>query len=87
MRSFLTVAAVLGFLAAGLAPASVQFYGPGPWCAVVNVGMGNMQWDCQYWSVQQWPRTWSPVIAGFVTRTQALCRVIEGIDRATAISA
>jgi len=53
MRAFLTVAAVLGFLGAALSPAFAQFYGPGPWCAVVNVGLGNMQWDCRYWSAQQ----------------------------------
>ena len=53
MRSFLAVAVVLGFLGAGLPPAFAQFYGPGPWCAVVNVGLGNMQWDCRYWSAQQ----------------------------------
>jgi len=53
MRSFLTIAAVLGLLGAGPQPAFAQLYGPAPWCAVVNVGMGNMYWDCQYWSVQQ----------------------------------
>jgi hypothetical protein len=54
MRAFLTiVAVVLGLLGAELEPAFAQFYGPGPWCAVVNKGMGNMNWDCQYWSVQQ----------------------------------
>ena len=53
MRFFLTIAAVLGLLGAELEPAFAQFYGPGPWCAVVNTGMGNMHWNCQYWSVQQ----------------------------------
>jgi Protein of unknown function (DUF3551) len=53
MRSFLTIAAVLGLLGAELEPAFAQFYGPGPWCAVVNKGLGNMYWDCQYWSLQQ----------------------------------
>jgi hypothetical protein len=53
MRSFLTIVAVLGLLWAEPQPAFAQFYGPGPWCAVVNKGMGNMNWDCQYWSVQQ----------------------------------
>jgi len=23
-------------------------YGDAPWCAVINVGTGEMYWDCQY---------------------------------------
>jgi Protein of unknown function (DUF3551) len=52
MRSYLTVAAVLGLLAVETHPAFAQFYGPGPWCAVVNIGTGNVVWECQYWSYQ-----------------------------------
>ncbi len=32
--------------------AGAQFYGAGPWCAVVNTGTGNVQWDCSYASLE-----------------------------------
>ncbi len=32
-----------------------------PWCAVVNAGMGDMQWDCQYQTIEQ---CYPHVIAG-----------------------
>ena len=53
MRSFLTTAAVLGLLWAEPQPAFAQFYGPGPWCAVVDRGMGSMHWDCRYRSLAE----------------------------------
>ena len=53
MRFLLMIAAIFGLLAVGPQPAFAQFYGPGPWCAVVNMGTGDMHWDCQYWSLQQ----------------------------------
>jgi hypothetical protein len=53
MRSYLTLAAILGLLGAGAEPVFAQFYGPGPWCAVVNTGWGNMHWDCRYASLEQ----------------------------------
>jgi len=28
-------------------------YGDGPWCAVVNIGGGNVVWDCHYRSVEE----------------------------------
>jgi len=51
MRLVLAVAA----LAAGLCfdvPAS-QAFGNDPWCAVVSVGAGEVQWDCHYRSVEE----------------------------------
>ena len=77
MRAFLTiVAVVLGLLGAELEPAFAQFYGPGPWCAVVNKGMGNMNWDCQYWSVQQCVPNVLAGNRGFAIQTRALSRII-----------
>jgi hypothetical protein len=29
-------------------PSSHAGYGDAPWCAVVNIGTGEMYWDCQY---------------------------------------
>ena len=69
MRSFLTMAAVLGLLA-GSQPAFAQFYGPGPWCAVLNMGTGDAYWDCQYWSLQQSGRYPTAVCNG--------CRLVSG---------
>jgi len=36
-------------------------YGDAPWCAVVNIGTGEMYWDCQY---QTFDACWPNVIAG-----------------------
>jgi hypothetical protein len=33
-------------------PASFAF-GNAPWCAVVNLGMGDVYWDCQYRTVEE----------------------------------
>ena len=49
MRQVLMAAGALALVAAfggGAAQA-----GEAPWCAVVEVGTGNMYWDCQYYSV------------------------------------
>ena len=31
-----------------MSPAHAAYIGNAPWCAVVNVGFGDMEWDCQY---------------------------------------
>jgi hypothetical protein len=28
-------------------------YGDGPWCAVLNVGDGDVIWDCRYRSIEE----------------------------------
>ena len=28
-------------------------FGNAPWCAVVNLGMGDVYWDCQYRTVEE----------------------------------
>ena len=61
MRSLLPTAVVIVLLGTIPQPASAQFYGPAPWCAVTDMGTGNMYWDCQYWSFQ---RCVSNVLAG-----------------------
>jgi hypothetical protein len=48
MRLLLSSAAIIGLLGTIPEPVSAQFYGPGsfygpgPWCAVTNIGTGNM---------------------------------------------
>jgi hypothetical protein len=44
-------------LAAGMwldAPASqAQGYGNAPWCAVISLGTGDVQWQCEYRTVEE----------------------------------
>ena len=67
MRLLLSSAAIIGLLGTIPEPVSAQFYGPGsfygpgPWCAVTNIGTGNMNWNCQFWSYQHCA---SKVVAG-----------------------
>jgi hypothetical protein len=30
-----------------------QAYGDAPWCAVVSIGVGDVLWDCHYYSVEE----------------------------------
>ena len=89
MRLLLSGAAIIGLLGTIPEPASAQFYGPGPWCAVTNLGIGNMYWDCQFWSFQHCA---SNVIAGnrgFCNQRSEFsfrAREIEDIGDLTAIS-
>jgi hypothetical protein len=48
MLAFAAVAAALCFNI----PASRAF-GDAPWCAVINIGAGEVEWDCQYRSVEE----------------------------------
>ena len=45
-------AAGLALLATEAAQAQPNFLGPGRWCAVVNIGTGNVIWDCTYPSIE-----------------------------------
>jgi hypothetical protein len=51
IRVILTAAAAFAGLAFGLQPARADYYGA-PWCAVVSMGDGDMQWDCEYQSLE-----------------------------------
>jgi hypothetical protein len=46
MRHTLAVAVFVAALVFSLRPA--QAYGSAPWCAVIDVGWGDVVWDCQY---------------------------------------
>jgi hypothetical protein len=74
----LVIAAVLGLLAVESQPAFAQFYGPGPWCAVVDRGFGSVYWDCRYRSLAECRPNVLAVIAGFATATRALSRRSDG---------
>ena len=45
-------AATVAFLAFGQLPAAADYYGA-PWCAVVAAGDGDMQWHCEYRSIEE----------------------------------
>ena len=50
-RLILVVAAASAWLAFGPQPAAADYYGA-PWCAVVAAGDGDMQWHCEYQSIE-----------------------------------
>lgn len=51
MRYVLAAAVFIAVMAFDLRP--VQAYGSAPWCAVVDVGWGDVIWDCHYRSVEE----------------------------------
>jgi hypothetical protein len=48
---FLIVAAA-AVLSCAIAPGHAAYFGNAPWCAVVNTGAGNIEWDCEYGSIE-----------------------------------
>jgi hypothetical protein len=44
--------AASAFLFVGV-PAGHALSGDAPWCAVVNIGNGEIEWDCHYQTVEQ----------------------------------
>jgi hypothetical protein len=51
-RLVIATAAAAAAIATFRVPASFAF-GNAPWCAVVNLGMGDVYWDCQYRTVEE----------------------------------
>ena len=49
---FAAVATLAAALVFGLQPAAADYYAA-PWCAVIAMGDGDMQWDCEYRSVEE----------------------------------
>jgi hypothetical protein len=50
MISKISAAALLAVIAFASPPA--QASGAAPWCAVINLGTGDVYWDCQYASFE-----------------------------------
>ena len=51
-----TLAAAAGFAAAigfGVPASHAGSFGNAPWCAVQNLGAGDMVWDCEFRSVEE----------------------------------
>jgi Protein of unknown function (DUF3551) len=53
MRIALSTAALACVLLFDIPTGHAQTTGDGPWCAVVELGPGEVQWDCEYDSVQE----------------------------------
>jgi hypothetical protein len=45
------IAAAAAALISAISPGHAAYIGNAPWCAVVNTGAGNIEWDCEYGSV------------------------------------
>lgn len=52
VRMILAASATLVFTGLGLQPAAADYYAA-PWCAVVAMGDGDMQWDCEFRSIEE----------------------------------
>lgn len=46
-----TIISALGGLLFAGQPAAADYYGA-PWCAVIAMGDGDMQWSCEYRSIE-----------------------------------
>jgi Protein of unknown function (DUF3551) len=60
-RIALAIAPLATILCFAVSPANAQTYGNAPWCAVRELGTGEVQWDCQYASAAECAPT---VVAG-----------------------
>ena len=50
-RILFLIAAAAATLNFGVPPAYSAYIGNAPWCAVVNIGSGDVEWDCEYGSI------------------------------------
>jgi hypothetical protein len=60
-RIALAIAPLAAILCLALSPTRAQAYGNAPWCAVRELGSGEVEWDCEYASAAECAPT---VIAG-----------------------
>ena len=51
-RILLLIATAATLLAFELSTGHAAYVGHAPWCAVVNIGAGAVEWDCEYPSVE-----------------------------------
>ena len=47
------VAAAVAAAATMVEISAGQAYGDAPWCAVIEIGDGDVYWDCQYRSIEE----------------------------------
>jgi len=53
MRIVLSFAAAAAVLCLQVPSSRAGTYGNAPWCAVMNLGAGEVEWDCEYRSVEE----------------------------------
>jgi hypothetical protein len=46
------IAAAAAALSFAVSPGHAAYIGNAPWCAVVNIGAGDVEWDCEYGSIE-----------------------------------
>jgi hypothetical protein len=47
-RILQAIAAAAAVFLFATAPSDAAYIGNAPWCAVVNLGAGDVEWDCEY---------------------------------------
>jgi Protein of unknown function (DUF3551) len=53
MRLALSTAVAAAILCCEVAASQAQTYGNARWCAVTDLGTGDIVWDCEYGTVEQ----------------------------------
>lgn len=61
------IAGAAALLCLGM-PSSHAGYGDAPWCAVMNIGTGEMYWDCQY-------QTFDACVPNVIAGNRGFCNV------------
>ena len=51
-RIMLSIAAVTAVLCLEVSSSQAQYFGDEPWCAVMEIGDGDVAWDCEYRTVE-----------------------------------
>jgi hypothetical protein len=64
----LTLAAAAFAAATGIDVPASHAFGDAPWCAVINVGTGEVYWDCQY-------RTFEACVPNVIAGNRGFCNV------------
>jgi hypothetical protein len=53
LRIVLAFAGVAAALCSAIPSSQAGTYGNAPWCAVVEIGNGEVEWDCEYQTIEQ----------------------------------
>jgi hypothetical protein len=51
-RLVLPLVAAAALICFDVPSSRAQYYGDAPWCAVMEIGDGDVQWDCEYNTVE-----------------------------------